>query len=119
MRVYEFLNSAGSRSAHRGGAADRARRRAGHLLSPGDFLTGTTTWSSKNAGPSCSIHRPWHADWGGHLQFLDADGHLAEGYTPAFNALNLLRVPQPHSVSYVTPLASGARYSITGWLRER
>ncbi len=60
----------------------------------------------------------WKADWGGILQFIDADGHVAEGYTPAFNALNLLLVPQPHAVSCVAPFAPTGRYSITGWLRE-
>lgn len=60
----------------------------------------------------------WKVDWGGILQFIDADGHVAEGYTPAFNALNLLLVPQPHAVSCVAPFAPTGRYSITGWLRE-
>lgn len=35
----------------------------------------------------------WKADCGGILQFIDDDGHVAEGYTPAFNALNLLLEP--------------------------
>jgi SM-20-related protein len=59
----------------------------------------------------------WRADWGGVLQFIDRDGHIAEGYVPKFNVLNIFRVPQKHSVSYVTPAAVQARYSITGWLR--
>ncbi|MBC6982815.1 2OG-Fe(II) oxygenase family protein [Caulobacter sp. 17J80-11] len=59
----------------------------------------------------------WRADWGGILQFLDADGHVAEGYTPSFNALNIFRVPQDHCVSYVAPFAGGDRLSITGWVR--
>jgi hypothetical protein len=61
----------------------------------------------------------WRADWGGLLNFLDADGHVAEAYTPRWNALNILKVPQRHAVSYVTPIAQGARYSITGWMRSR
>jgi SM-20-related protein len=59
----------------------------------------------------------WKSDWGGLLQFIDEDGHVAEAYAPAFNALNILRVPQKHAVSYVTPFAGAGRYSITGWLR--
>jgi Rps23 Pro-64 3,4-dihydroxylase Tpa1-like proline 4-hydroxylase len=59
----------------------------------------------------------WTADWGGLLLFLDEDGHVSEGYTPAFNALNLFRVPQPHCVSLVTPFAPRSRLSITGWIR--
>ena len=58
----------------------------------------------------------WRADWGGVLQFLDRDEHVSEGYIPAFNALNVFRVPQAHSVSYVTPFAGVDRLSITGWV---
>jgi SM-20-related protein len=64
-----------------------------------------------------NLTHQWRADWGGILNFLDADGHVAEGYVPAFNALNLFRVPQRHNVSYVAPFAMNGRYSITGWLR--
>jgi Rps23 Pro-64 3,4-dihydroxylase Tpa1-like proline 4-hydroxylase len=59
----------------------------------------------------------WRPDWGGLLLFLDADGHVGEGYTPAFNALNIFRVPQRHAVSIVAPFARGPRLSITGWVR--
>lgn len=58
----------------------------------------------------------WRADWGGILMFLDDDGHVAEGYVPAFNALNLFAVPQLHAVSMVTRLAQTPRLSITGWI---
>ncbi|HEX8570779.1 MAG TPA: 2OG-Fe(II) oxygenase family protein [Caulobacteraceae bacterium] len=61
----------------------------------------------------------WRADWGGLLMFLDEDDHVAEGYTPAFNAINVFRVPQRHAVSFVTPAAAGPRLSITGWARAR
>jgi len=61
----------------------------------------------------------WRADWGGLLMFVAEDGHVAEAFTPRWNALNLLKVPQPHAVSVVAPFARGARYSITGWLRSR
>lgn len=60
----------------------------------------------------------WRADWGGLLLFLDADGHVAEGFTPRFNALNLFKVPAPHCVSAVSAFCPAARYSITGWLRS-
>ena len=58
----------------------------------------------------------WRADWGGILMFHDEDGHVAEGYTPRFNALNVFAVPQMHSVSMVSRLAPAPRLSITGWL---
>ncbi len=60
----------------------------------------------------------WRSDWGGVLNFLDEDGHVAEGYSPVFNALNLFKVPQRHAVSFVTPFAGSARLSITGWVRD-
>ena len=59
----------------------------------------------------------WHPDWGGYLLFLDEDGDVIEGFRPRFNALNLFRVPQSHSVSYVPPFAPVARIAVTGWLR--
>lgn len=58
----------------------------------------------------------WRADWGGVLMFLDEDGHVAEGYVPAFNALNIFSVPQLHAVSMVTRLARTPRLSVTGWI---
>ena len=61
----------------------------------------------------------WRADWGGMLLFLDDQDHVAEGYVPAFNALNIFRVPQRHAVSFVTPYAGAARLSITGWIRSK
>lgn len=61
----------------------------------------------------------WRTDWGGLLTFSDDDGHLNQAYRPAWNALNLFRVPQKHAVSCVTPFAGAPRLSITGWVRER
>jgi Rps23 Pro-64 3,4-dihydroxylase Tpa1-like proline 4-hydroxylase len=59
----------------------------------------------------------WRPDWGGLLLFLDQRGHVSQGLTPAFNALNLFRTPQMHSVSAVAPFAGANRLSVTGWLR--
>ncbi len=61
----------------------------------------------------------WRPDWGGLLLFIDERGNISRGLTPAFNALNLFRTPQPHTVSAVTPFAGANRLSITGWLRPR
>ena len=44
---------------------------------------------------------------------------MAEAYTPAMDALNLFRVPQPHLVTEVASFAPSARLSITGWIRSR
>lgn len=123
MRVFEFLNGAAFLEFAREvtGMADIAfadaqatRYLPGHFLSQHD---DAVAGKNRRAAYVLSFTPDWRPDWGGILQFLDPDGHVAEGYTPAFNALNLLRVPQKHAVSYVTPAAVGARYSITGWLR--
>ena len=50
------------------------------------------------------------------MHFIDRDGHVAEAYTPTFNALALFRVPTRHAVSMVTPLALNPRYAISGWV---
>ena len=59
----------------------------------------------------------WRVDWGGLLIFIDADGHVSEGYRPVFNALNIFKVPQMHAVTQVAPFAGADRLSITGWVR--
>ncbi len=61
----------------------------------------------------------WKPDWGGYLNFFDDDGDIVQGWRPRFNALNLLRVPQQHNVSYVPPFAPMGRFAITGWFRNR
>ncbi len=61
----------------------------------------------------------WHPDWGGYLNFLDADGDIVAGYRPRFNTLNLFKVPQPHLASFVPPFAPTARFAITGWFRDQ
>jgi SM-20-related protein len=59
----------------------------------------------------------WRIDWGGLLMFHGDDGHVAEAFNPSFGALNLLKVPAPHSVSQVALSAGDDRISVTGWLR--
>jgi len=85
---------------------------------PGHFLTQHDDSVSKPgrlAAFVISLTPRWMPDWGGILQFFDAEGHVDEGYVPKFNSLNLFRVPAPHAVSYVTPFTSTYRYSISGW----
>lgn len=87
----------------------------------GHFLTAhddAVAGKNRLAAYVFNLTPSWHADWGGLLAFHGADGHVEEAYTPAFNALNLFAVPQPHSVSIVAPFAAARRYSVTGWLRS-
>lgn len=87
---------------------------------PGHFLT---THTDEGPGKNrlyayvFNLTPMWRVDWGGILLFSDKNGRVVEGFPPAFNALNILKVPTPHSVSMVTPSAVGARYSFTGWMR--
>jgi Rps23 Pro-64 3,4-dihydroxylase Tpa1-like proline 4-hydroxylase len=62
--------------------------------------------------------RRWHPDWGGLLQFYEADGTPRDAWMPAFNRLSLFDVRHVHSVSYVTPFAGAVRLSLTGWFYE-
>jgi SM-20-related protein len=87
---------------------------------PGCFLTAHNDASEgKNRlyAYVMNFTRQWRRDWGGLLQFYDERGHVAEAFTPAFNALNLFSVPREHAVSYVAPYAAADRLSVTGWVR--
>ncbi|MBS0456846.1 MAG: 2OG-Fe(II) oxygenase [Proteobacteria bacterium] len=61
----------------------------------------------------------WKADWGGQLQFLDADGNVIDTLLPRWNTLSMFKVPQPHLVSLVSPWAGEDRLAITGWMLVR
>ena len=95
--------------------AQATRYRPGHLL---------TTHSDEAAGKNrlyayvLNLTRDWRSDWGGALLFLEDEGHIAEGFAPAFNALNIFAVPAAHSVGQVASFAPRDRLSITGWLRS-
>lgn len=90
---------------------------------PGDFLS---LHSDSHVGEGWRVayvlnltDRDWKPDWGGYLNFFDADGDVVAGWQPRFNSLNLFAVPQAHNVSYVPPFAPTGRFAITGWLRDR
>lgn len=61
----------------------------------------------------------WAPDWGGYLNFFNAEEDIVAGYRPRFNSLNLFAVPTRHNVSYVPPFAPVGRFAITGWFREQ
>jgi Rps23 Pro-64 3,4-dihydroxylase Tpa1-like proline 4-hydroxylase len=123
-RIVEFLNSPPVLGFVRGvtglGAIAWADAQA-TLYRPGDFLTlhdDRIGGHKRLAAYVLSMTPDWRAEWGGVLQFLDERGHIDEGYVPAFNALNLFRVPVLHSVSQVA-IFGGMRYSVTGWFHAR
>jgi len=61
----------------------------------------------------------WRAEWGGLLNFLDAQGHVEGALTPTWNAMNFLKVPQMHFVGTVAPFVTEPRLSVNGWVRQR
>jgi Rps23 Pro-64 3,4-dihydroxylase Tpa1-like proline 4-hydroxylase len=122
-RVVEFLNSPAFISFMRRmtGMETIAYTEAhATLYRPGDFLTTHNDHlpgKNRFAAYVLNMTPDWRAERGGSLQFLDANGNAAERYVPAFNALNVFRVPQTHRVDRVAPHA-GLRYSITGWFHS-
>lgn len=94
--------------------AQLTRFRPGHFLTAhDDHAEGKNRYFAYVLG----LSEGWRIDWGGLLAFHDAEGNVAEAFTPRFNTLNLLKVPQPHSVTQVALSAGADRISITGWLR--
>ena len=125
MRVLEFLNSPPFLELMRRitndpliGYADAQATK----YASGDFLTrhgDRIDGKDRRAAYELGFTPDWVTDWGGLLAFPDAQGHLSEAYAPAFNALNLFRVPMLHAVTQVSSFAVSPRYSITGRLRQR
>lgn len=92
------------------------------LYRPGDFLhTHDDIFASKRriAAYVLNLTPRWKPEWGGLLAFPDDDGNITRAFTPTWNALNILRVPQRHFVSSVAAFGTEGRYSVTGWLRYR
>lgn len=89
---------------------------------PGQFLTRHQDEEVKE-GRVCAfvinLTKNWDSDWGGLLQFHDNDKRLIDTFVPYWNHLSLFRVPQPHSVSLVSPWALEPRLAITGWFLAR
>ncbi len=66
----------------------------------------------------CSTSRGVADRLGGVLLFQDEARNVTGGFPPRFNALNIFRVPQWHSVSQVASFVTAHRYAITGWVRS-
>lgn len=88
---------------------------------PGHFLRRHNDFHPTD-GRLCAyvlnLTRDWQADWGGLLQFLDADGQVTGTFVPGYNQLAIFEVPQWHVVSLVAPWATSPRLSITGWMLD-
>jgi len=92
------------------------------LYKEGSFLSrhdDEVAGKNRHAAFVLGLSSDWRADWGGLLTFPDDESGSGSYFQPGFNNLYLFRVPQPHLVSMVSPLAQQGRLSITGWLRSR
>jgi SM-20-related protein len=96
--------------------AQATRYRSGHFLTPHN---DTHSGEGRRYAYVINLTRGWKAEWGGLLQFLDADGSVIDTWMPRWNALSLFRVPAMHHVSLVSPWAGEHRLAITGWFLAR
>jgi hypothetical protein len=94
--------------------AQLTRFRPGHFLTQHD---DHAEGKGRRYAYVLGLSPAWSIDWGGLLAFHGDDGNVSEAFTPRFNTLNLLKTPQPHSVTQVALNAGGDRLSVTGWLR--
>ncbi len=123
-KVFEFLNSRRFLTFIREVTGDETIGFAdaqATCYESGHFLTchdDNVDGKNRRCAFVLNLTREWQPDWGGALQFFGDDGHVEEAFLPTFNALNMFRVPQRHSVSIVAPFAGAPRLSITGWLRS-
>ena len=93
--------------------AQATRYRPGHFLR---YHTDAESSEGRLYAYVLNLSRDWRADWGGLLQFIDAEGRVADSYLPHWNTLSLFAVPTGHAVSLVAPWAQDDRLAITGWL---
>ena len=123
FELYEFLNSARmleffrtltGRPEIRWADAQATLYRPGHFLKCHDDINAQ---EKRVAAYVLSLTKDWEKDWGGYLQFFDADGDVTQAIRPAFNAISVFTVPVAHSVEMVAHYAPGLRLSLTGWLR--
>ena len=87
---------------------------------PGHFLTAhddADPVRGRVVAYVMNLSRDWNRDWGGLLQFFDADDNVEQAYKPTFNTLNIFTVPQLHSVSMVPAYVTAERLAVTGWFR--
>lgn len=111
----DFVRGVSGASAIAFAEAQATRYSCGHFLNQHDDSHGK---HGRVAAYVLNLTPHWRWDWGGALMFSDRPGHVSEGFLPAFNALNIFAVPQPHLVGFVAPFAGASRYSITGWFRS-
>lgn len=87
---------------------------------PGHFLkahTDEAPTEGRLAAYVMNFSLDWERDWGGFLQFFDANDDVERAIKPSFNALNIFTIPALHSVSMVSTYVTAKRMAMTGWFR--
>jgi len=124
-RVLEFLNSEPVLDFVRKltGIPDITKADAQATLYQQNCFLNRHSDQQSQEGRRCAyvlnLTREWYPFWGGYLQFFDDKSNIEEAYLPLFNTLNVFTVPKWHSVSFVPAFSGGARFSITGWFRNK
>ena len=88
---------------------------------PGHFLKAHTDEERSEgrlAAYVMNLSPVWERDWGGFLQFFDAQDNVEAAFKPSFNTLNIFTIPQHHSVSMVSTYVTEKRLAVTGWFRS-
>jgi SM-20-related protein len=91
------------------------RYRRGHFLTLHDDSDAAGT---RVAAFVLNLTPAWAADFGGQLQFADAQGQVEAAIAPRLNSLSVFAVPSPHLVTAVAPFVTGARFALTGWFHS-
>jgi len=86
-----------------------------HFLTEHDDLHNK---HDRSAACIFNLTKRWNRNWGGQLAFFDDSGNIEQAFIPTFNTLNILSVPQNHSVQQVTSFAEEKRYSLLSWLHR-
>lgn len=124
LAIYEFLNAPETLAFFRrltGREDIRWADAQATLYRSGNFLKSHTDQDNDGhrvAAYVLNFTKLWERDWGGYLQFFDANHDIEQAYRPIFNGINIFTVPQDHSVGMVSSFCYGMRYSVTGWLRR-
>ena len=110
LRFYEFLNSPATIDYFRvltGRPDIKWAHAQATLYGPGHFLKSHSDLEPNNNRRAVAFvlnfTKLWERDWGGYLQFFNAEHDVELAWRPIFNALNIFTVPQDHSVSMVRP----------------
>lgn len=121
---FEFVNSEPVLEFIRGttGLSDITWADAqGTWFKPGHFLKAHTDEehaTQRRAAYVMNLSPVWERDWGGFLQFFDAENNIEQAFKPDFNVLNIFTIPQNHSVSMVSTYVTEKRLAVTGWFRS-